>query len=35
MYAVWKYESAENKWANVAEQQSMTEIVHKLKHNWI
>ena len=30
-----QYESAENKWANVGEQQSMTEIVQKLKHNSI
>ena len=32
MYAVWKYESAEYTWTNVGEQQSMTEIVQKLKH---
>ena len=35
MYAVWKYESAEYTWANVGEQQSMTEIVQNLKHNLI
>ena len=35
MYAVWKCESAENKWPNVGEQQSMMEIVQKLNHNSI
>ena len=27
MYAVWKCKMAENKWANVGEQQSMSKIV--------